>query len=267
MLYPSKTQSASQVPAQSASLAQLSTKTHYTPGLCSQLSLSLPPLSTCILHDSLVILNKPNNSPTTHSSDGRLRLASPCDRDIIHLWQGGGGEGKAAAFPRLHQNRAGAEKGAVEPSCVAPQAPFCVYLPLHGTDAIFSSKAQPWLTGPSLFMPFALIMWAGLSAGKVAAIPRVAKWHSGVHWWKGLHACTQGGKATGSLKGTTKRGNVKSSQGENALAYCMSKGEHWHNLWCHTVYLVAHNAWVRSLWRSSKCVEVRNLSVALKSKR
>lgn len=130
MLYPSKTQSASQVPAQSASLAQLSTKTHYTPGLCSQLSLSLPPLSTCILHDSLVILNKPNNSPTTHSSDGRLRLASPCDRDIIHLWQGGGGEGKAAAFPRLHQNRAGAEKGSGGTVlCCAPGSFLCLPAP------------------------------------------------------------------------------------------------------------------------------------------
>lgn len=46
----------------------------------------------------------------------------------------------------------------------------------------------------------------------------------------------------GSLKGTTKREDVKSSQGENALAYCMSKGEWWHNLWRHTVYLVAYNA-------------------------
>lgn len=60
----------------------------------------------------------------------------------------------------------------------------------------------------------------------------------------------QGRKATGSLKGTTKRSNVKSSQGENALAYCKSKGERWHNLWRHTVYLVAFNGSVGSLWRS-----------------
>lgn len=52
----------------------------------------------------------------------------------------------------------------------------------------------------------------------------------------------RGRKATGSLKGTTKRGDVKSSQGENALAYCMSEGERWHNLWRHTVYLVAYDA-------------------------
>lgn len=174
MLYPSKTQSASRAPAQSASLAQFSTKSHYTPGLCSQLTLFLPPRSACILHNSLVILNKPNNSPTTHGSDSRLRLASPCDRDIIHLWRGWWG-GKAATFPWLLQNRAGVGEGRVEPYCVAPQAPFCVYLPLHGTDAIFSAKAQPWLTGPSLFMLFALIMWAGLSAGKVATILRAAK--------------------------------------------------------------------------------------------
>lgn len=216
MLYPSKTQSASQVLAQSASLARFSTKTHYTPGLHSQHTHFLPPLSTCILHDSLVILNKPSNNPATQGSDGRLRLATACDRDIIRLWRAGGGGGGGGGarlllffFPQLLQNRAGVRKGRVEPSCVAPQAPFCVYQPLRGTDAIFNSRAQPWLTGPSLFMPFALIMWAGLSAGKVAAILRVAKWHSGVHWWKGLHACMQGRKATGSLKGTTKRGDVK----------------------------------------------------------
>lgn len=240
MLYPSKTQSASQVPAQSASLAQFSTKTHYTPGLRSQLTLFLPPLCTCILHDSLVILNKPSNNPGTHCSDGRLRLTSPCDRDIIRLrWSEGGG---LLLFPRLLENRVGVGKGRVKPSCDAPQAPFCVYQALRGTDAIFNSKAQPWLTGPSLFMPFALIMWAGLSAGKVAAILRVAKWHRGVHWWKGLHTCAQGKKAPGSLKGTTKWGDVKSSRGEKALAYCMSKGKRWHNFWCHTVYPVTYNA-------------------------
>lgn len=46
-------------------------------------------------------------------------------------------------------------------------------------------------------------------------------------------------EATGSLKGTTKRGDVKSSQGEKARADCVSEGERWHNLWHHTVYLVA----------------------------
>ncbi len=112
MLYPSKTQSASQVPAQSASLAQFSTKTHYTPGLCSQLTLFLPPRSACILHDSLVILNKPNNSPTTLSSDGRLRLVSPCDRDIIHLLRGGWGCRFSPAPPKQSRSREG-EGGAV----------------------------------------------------------------------------------------------------------------------------------------------------------
>lgn len=55
--------------------------------------------------------------------------------------------------------------GRAEPSRVAPRAPFGVYLSLHGADAIFSSEAQRRLTGRRLFMPFALIMWAGLSAG------------------------------------------------------------------------------------------------------
>lgn len=44
----------------------------------------------------------------------------------------------------------------------------------------------------------------------------------------------------GSLKGTTKRGDVKSSQGENALAYCILEGEGCYKSWSHTVCLVAH---------------------------
>lgn len=148
MLYPSKTQSASQVPAQSTSLAQFSTKTHYTPGLCSQLTLFLPPLSTCILHDSLVILNKPNNSPTTHSSDGRLRLASPCDRDIIHLQQGGGTRG-CRFFPGSSKTEPESVRGGWNRTALRPRLLFCVYLPLHGTDAIFSSKGSAMANWPS----------------------------------------------------------------------------------------------------------------------
>lgn len=167
MLYPGTTQSASQVPAQSASLAQFSTKTHYTPGPCSQ---RLPPLSTCIIHDSLVILNKPNNSPTTHSTDGRLRLASPCDRDIIQLQHRGRGEASLSPFPALSGRVGG------HPCCVALQAPFLCLPAPRGTDALFSTEARPWLTGLSLFMPFALIAWAGLPRwGSAGAILRVAK--------------------------------------------------------------------------------------------
>lgn len=142
MLYPSTTQSASQVPAKSASLAQFSTKTHYTPGPCSQ---RLPPLSTCILHDSLVILNKPNHNPTTRGSDGRLRLASRCDRDIIQL-QHGGGSGKASLspFPTLSWSGEGEGHRAVFHSRLL----FCVYLTLHGTDALFSAKASATANWP-----------------------------------------------------------------------------------------------------------------------
>lgn len=43
--------------------------------------------------------------------------------------------------------------------------------------------------------------------------------------------------ATGSLKGTTKRGDVKIFTGGEA--YCMSQGERWRNLRRHTVYLLA----------------------------
>lgn len=66
------------------------------------------------------------------------------------------------------------EKGEGGPA-LRPRLLFCVYQSLRGTDAIFNSKSQPCLTGPSLFMPFALIIWAGRSVGKVAAILRVAK--------------------------------------------------------------------------------------------
>lgn len=84
--------------------------------------------------------------------------------------------GEAAAFPRLLPNRAGAGEERVEPSCVAPQAPFlCLPAPAWGLMLFSVARLQPWLTGPRLFMPFALIMWAGLSAGRVAAILRVAK--------------------------------------------------------------------------------------------
>lgn len=43
--------------------------------------------------------------------------------------------------------------------------------------------------------------------------------------------------AARSLKGTTKRGDVKIFTGGEA--YCMSEGERWRNLRQHTVYLVA----------------------------
>lgn len=67
-----------------------------------------------------------------------------------------------------------------------------------------------------------------------------------------------GGKAAGSLKGTTKRGDVKIFTGGEA--YCMSEGERLHNLRCHAVYLVA----VMHELGASKSIDlVRDLSVAL----
>ena len=151
-------------------------------------------------------------------------------------WWGGA---RLPLFPvssqtELEQGRRGWNRPVLHPRLL-----FVFTCPCVGLMLFSVPRLQPWLTGPCLFMPFALIIWAGLSAGRVAAILRVAKWHSGVHWWKGLHAYTQGGEATGSLKGTTKRGDVKSSQGEKAWADCVSEGERRHNLWHHTVYLVA----------------------------
>ena len=129
---------------------------HTRPALTALLS-SLPPLSTCILHDSLVILNKSNNNPY---NTGLQRETPTC----ITMWPWyyssvAGGRG-GAVFPQLLQNRAGVGKGRVEPSCVSPQAPFCVYQPLHGTDAIFNSKAQPWISAQ-----------AGLSCALIQAFP------------------------------------------------------------------------------------------------
>lgn len=118
-------------------------------------------------------------------------------------------------------------------------------------------------------MPFALTIWAGCSVGKVAAILRVAKWHSGVHWWKGLHACTQGGEATGPLKGTTKRG--ESSQGENALAYCMSKGASVGIICSVTLFislimheLAAYGAWA-DVWTCTAVLRGKRWKLFLKS--
>jgi len=110
-------------------------------------------------------LNKPNSSPTTHGSEGGLRLASPYDRDIIHLWRW---RQQSRHFPPAPPKQSWNKKGeGGTVLCCAPGSFFCVYLPLHGTNAIFSSKTPPRLTGPGPFMPFALIMGAGLSAGKV----------------------------------------------------------------------------------------------------
>lgn len=86
---------------------------------------------------------------------------------------------EANAFPQ--QNKAGVQKEGGW-SCVVPQAPFCVYQSLHGTDVLLNSNSLLELTGLTLFMPFALILWAGISVGeKVAAVLRAAKRHSGVH--------------------------------------------------------------------------------------
>ncbi|KAK5893613.1 hypothetical protein CgunFtcFv8_006470 [Champsocephalus gunnari] len=85
-----------------------------------------------MLHDRLVVLNKPNNSPKTHGSDGRLRRETPTRRVTVILFicgsseaRDGAGTGRGGALPVWH-----------------PQAPLCVYLPLHGTDAVLSSKAN-----------------------------------------------------------------------------------------------------------------------------
>lgn len=92
---------------------------------------------------------------------------------------GGGGSATAAYSPPLppppkKKQSWSKEKGEGGPA-LRPRLLFCVYQSLRGTDAIFNSKSQPCLTGPSLLMPFALIIWAGCSVGKVAAILRVAK--------------------------------------------------------------------------------------------
>lgn len=129
--------------------------------------------------------------------------------------------------------------------CGTPRLLFVCTCPCMGL-MLFSA---PRLTGPSLFMPFALIIWAGLSAGELAGVLRAAKWHSGVHWWKGLHACTQGGKAKGFSEGHYKERRCKTITGGDAPPYCMSEGDCVHHLWRHTVILFAYNAWVRKLWR------------------
>lgn len=187
--------------AQSASLASPSSPRCTIHQACTRCSPSFRRhFSTCIFHDLLAMLNKPNNSLPTHSSEEKLWLASQCDN--FQLVE------EANASPQLSQNKAGVQKEGGW-SCVVPQASFCVYQSLHGADVFLNSSSLLELTGLSLFMPFALITWAGISVGvKVAAIPRVAKRHSGVHWWEGLNARTQGGKATSSLKGTTKRENM-----------------------------------------------------------
>lgn len=88
---------------------------------------------------------------------------------------GGGGTAATAYSPPPKKNQSWSkEKGEGGPA-LRPRLLFCVYQSLRGTDAIFNSKSQPCLTGPSLLMPFALIIWAGCSVGKVAAILRVAK--------------------------------------------------------------------------------------------
>lgn len=47
----------------------------------------------------------------------------------------------------------------------------------------------------------------------------------------------EGSGATGSLKGTTKRGHVKSSQGEKLTV--RQEGERWHNWQRHAVCIFA----------------------------
>lgn len=119
--------------------------------------------------------------------------------------------------------------------CIALQDPaLCLPAPACGWYS-----RLPRLTGPGLFVPFCLqnnVGWV-LSAGRAAAILRVAKWHSGVHWWKGLHACTRGGRGDGFSEGHYKERRCKIFTGGEALLY--KRGRTLASLVLHLVYLVS----------------------------